>query len=108
MARPNHTPRLAETEEAVIVFFLMDDAHRILNPRGDRYETFKRLSDSEVVTLALLSNCGHGEPALFPARRRAVLLAPFPGVIGPRPPHCIAGCASPGASGSPCGGRWRG
>jgi Transposase DDE domain len=56
MAQPNHTPRLAYTEEAITVLFcLIDDAYRILNPHGARrYESIKRLSDSEVITLALL------------------------------------------------------
>ena len=55
MAYPNTTPRAARLEEAVTVLFcLVDDAYRILNPRGDRYASLKRLSDSEVLTLALL------------------------------------------------------
>jgi hypothetical protein len=52
---PNHTPRLAYTEEALTVLFcLIDDAYRILNPHGAHsYESIKRLSDSELITLAL-------------------------------------------------------
>ena len=55
MAHPNHTPRFASTEEALIVLFcLIDDAYAHLNPRGARrYESIKRLSDSEVIALAL-------------------------------------------------------
>ena len=54
MARHHHTPRLAATEEAMIVLFcLVDEAYALLNPRGRRYESLKRLSDSEVITLAL-------------------------------------------------------
>jgi len=55
MAQPHDTPRLAETEEALIVrFCLVDDAYTHLNPRGARrYESLKRLSDSEVIALAL-------------------------------------------------------
>jgi hypothetical protein len=55
MAQPNHTPRLAQTEEALTVLFcLIDDAYRLLNPHGARrYESIKRLADSEVITLAL-------------------------------------------------------
>ena len=49
MAQPNHTPRLAYTEEALTVLFcLVDDAYVLLNPRARRYESLKRLSDSEV------------------------------------------------------------
>ena len=56
MAQPNHTLRLAETEEALtILFCLIDDAYTLLNPHGARrYESIKRLSDSEVISLALL------------------------------------------------------
>ena len=54
MAHANHTRRLAETEEALIVLFcFVDDAYASLNPRARRYESLKRLSDSEVITLAL-------------------------------------------------------
>jgi hypothetical protein len=54
MARIHLTPRLARTEEAVIVLFCLTDvAYRLLNPRARRYESLKRLSDSEVLTLSL-------------------------------------------------------
>jgi hypothetical protein len=54
MAQPNLTPRLAQTEEALTVLFcLIDDAYAHLNPRARSYESIKRLSDSEVITLAL-------------------------------------------------------
>jgi hypothetical protein len=53
MAHTNHTPGRAETEEALIVLFcLVDDAYTSLNSRALRYESLKRLSDSEVITLA--------------------------------------------------------
>jgi len=40
MARSNHTPRLANTEEALTVLFcLVDDAYRLLNPHARRYES---------------------------------------------------------------------
>ena len=46
MAQPNHTPRLAQTEEALTVLFcLIDDAYAHLNPRARCYESLKRLSD---------------------------------------------------------------
>src|SRR3712207_2536206 len=55
MAHAYHTQRLARTEEALTVLFcLIDDAYAHLNPSGRRYEPLERLSDSEVVTLALL------------------------------------------------------
>jgi hypothetical protein len=54
MAHANHTQRFASTEEALTVLFcLLDDAYALLNPRARRYESLKRLSDSEVITLAL-------------------------------------------------------
>jgi hypothetical protein len=53
MTREHHTRRFARTEEALIVPFCeVDDAYRLINPKGDRYESLKRLSDSEVITLA--------------------------------------------------------
>jgi Transposase DDE domain len=55
MAPHHHTPRLATTEVAVIVLFcLIDDAYPRLNPCARCYESLKRLSDSEVITLALV------------------------------------------------------
>jgi hypothetical protein len=56
MAQPQQTSSLARLEEAVIVLFcLIDDAYALLNPRPRRYESLKkRLSDSEVIALALL------------------------------------------------------
>lgn len=54
MAQLNHTSRLVETEEALTVLFcLIDDAYAHLNPRARCYESIKRLSDSEVIALAL-------------------------------------------------------
>jgi hypothetical protein len=86
MAQHNHTPRLAATEEAVIVLFcLIDDAYYAqLNPRGRRHESLKRLSDSEVLALALLQQLRGTE------RQRSFFLRDaerffshlFPGVIG--------------------------
>jgi hypothetical protein len=54
MAHAHHTRRLARTEEALTVLFcLVDDAYSLLNPLGRRYESLKRLSDSEIIALAL-------------------------------------------------------
>ena len=54
MAHAHHTRRLAQTEEALTVLFcLIDDAYSLLNPHRRRYESIKRLSDSEVIALAL-------------------------------------------------------
>jgi hypothetical protein len=41
-------------EEAIIVLFcLVDDTLAHLSPNARRYESLKRFSDSEVITLAL-------------------------------------------------------
>lgn len=54
MAQAHLTRELARTEEAITVLFcLIDDAYYRLNPKGRRYASLKRLSDSEVLTLAV-------------------------------------------------------
>jgi hypothetical protein len=56
MALPQHTHSLPDLEEAsTVLFCLIDDRYRLLNPRGvRRYESIKRLSGSEIITLLLL------------------------------------------------------
>ncbi len=50
MAYANHTLRLVCTEEAVTVLFcLLEDVYRHLNPSGDWYTSLKRLSDSDIL-----------------------------------------------------------
>src|ERR671926_338545 len=87
MVHANHTRRLAETEEALIVLFcLVDDAYTSLNPRARRYESLKRLSDSEVITLALFQQLRGVESErsfLRDAERFFEYL--FPGVVGLHP-----------------------
>jgi Transposase DDE domain len=88
MAQPNHTPRLAHTEEALtILFCIVDDAYALLNPHGARrYESIKRLSDSEVITLALFQQLRSVESErsfLRDAERFFSHL--FPGVVGLHP-----------------------
>jgi hypothetical protein len=54
MAQAHLTRELARTEEAITVLFcLIDDAYYRLNPKGRRYASLKRLSDSEILTLAI-------------------------------------------------------
>jgi hypothetical protein len=54
MAQAELTPQLALLEEAMIVLSCrIDDTHYRLNPKGRHYDTFKELSDSEVMTLTL-------------------------------------------------------
>ncbi len=89
MARDHHTRQFDRTEEAITVLFcLADDAYRLLNPRAARrYESLKRLSDSEVLTLALLQQLRGVESCrsflLRDAERFFSRL--FPGVVGYAP-----------------------
>jgi hypothetical protein len=85
MAHANHTPRLAHTEEALTVLFcLIDDAYALLNPRGARhYESLKRLSDSEVITLALFQQLrGVESERSFLRDAERFFSHLFPGVVG--------------------------
>jgi Transposase DDE domain len=84
MAQPHHTPRLDRTEEAVIVLFcLVDDAYRILNPRAERYASLKRLSDSEVLALALFQQLrGVESEQSFLREAERFFSHLFPGVVG--------------------------
>jgi hypothetical protein len=88
MARPQHTHSLPHLEEALTVLFcLIDDAYRLLNPRGARrYESIKRLSDSEIITLALLQQLRGVESErsfLRDAQRFFCELFPGVGVLHP-------------------------
>jgi hypothetical protein len=88
MAHPNHTPRLDHTEEALAVLFcLIDDAYRLLNPRGARrYESIKRLADSEVMTLALFQQLrGVESERSFLRDAERFFSHLFPGVVGLHP-----------------------
>jgi hypothetical protein len=87
MAQPNHTQRLARTEEALTVLFcLIDDAYALLNPKGRRYESLKRLSDSEVITLALLQQLrGVESERSFLRDAQRFFSHLFPGVVGLHP-----------------------
>src|SRR5215207_401788 len=84
MAQPNHTPRLAETEEALTVLFcLIDDAYAHLNPRARCYESIKRLSDSEVIALALFQQLrGVESERSFLRDAQRFFCHLFPGVVG--------------------------
>ena len=88
MAQPNHTPRLAETEEALTVLFcLIDDAYAHLNPHGARrYESIKRLSDSEVIVLTLFQQLrGVESQRSFLRDAQRFFSHLFPGVVGLHP-----------------------
>ena len=87
MAQPNHTPRLLETEEALTVLFcLIDDAYAHLNPRARCYESIKRLSDSEVIALALFQQLrGVESQRSFLRDAERFFSHLFPGVVGLHP-----------------------
>src|SRR4029453_90385 len=87
MARTNHTQRLAQTEEALtILFCLVEDAYTLLNPDGRRYERLKRLSDSEVIALALLQQLrGVESERSFLRDTQRFFSHLFPGVVGLHP-----------------------
>jgi hypothetical protein len=88
MAQPNHTPRLAQTEEALtILFCIVDDAYALLNPHGARrYESIKRLSDSEVIALALFQQLrGVESERSFLRDAERFFSHLFPGVVGLHP-----------------------
>ena len=87
MAQPELTQKCAlleETEEAIIVLFcLVDDTYRLLNPKAEHYESLKSLSDSEVITLALLQQLRGVESQRSFLREVARFFSHlFPGVIG--------------------------
>src|SRR3712207_5063480 len=84
MAQPNHTPQLANTEEALtILFCVVDDAYALLNPRERRYESLKQLSDSEVIALALFQQLrGVESERSFLRDAQRFFSHLFPGVVG--------------------------
>src|ERR687886_276961 len=88
MAKHKHTPSLAHLEEALSVLFcLIDDAYALLNPHGARhYESIKRLSDSEVIALALFQQLRgvESERSFFRDVQRFFSHL-FPGVVGLHP-----------------------
>jgi DDE family transposase len=88
MAHPNTTPSAARLEEALTVLFcLIDDAYRLLNPDGsDAYGSLKRLVDSEVLTLALFQQLrGLESERSFLRDAERFFSHLFPGVVGSHP-----------------------
>src|SRR5688572_8691734 len=87
MAQAQHTPTLASLGEAITVLFcIVDDAYTFLNPKGQSHASLKKLSDSEVITLALFQQLRGTESErsfLRDAQRFFVHL--FPGVAGMHP-----------------------
>jgi hypothetical protein len=87
MAQPELTPQLALLEEAMTVLFCrIDDTYYHLNPKGHHYETLKVLSDSEIITLALLQQLRGIESQRSFLRECARFFSHlFPGVVGLHP-----------------------
>ena len=87
MTQKHHTHQFTRTEEAITVLFcLIDDAYANLNPRGQRYESLKRLSDSEVITLALFQQLrGIESERSFLRDAERFFSHLFPGVVGLAP-----------------------
>lgn len=87
MAQPQHTHSLAYLEEALSVLFcLVDDTYALLNPRAQLYESIKRLSDSEVITLALFQQLrGLESERSFLRDAQRFFSHLFPGVVGLHP-----------------------
>src|ERR671913_1323697 len=87
MTQKHHTHQFTRTEEAITVLFcLIDDAYANLNPRGRRYESLKRLSDSEIITLALFQQLrGIESERSFLRDAERFFSHLFPGVVGLAP-----------------------
>lgn len=87
MARPQHTHSLVHLEEALtLLFCLVDDTYTLLNPRPRRYESLKRLSDSEIIALALFQQLrGVESERSFLRDAERFFSELFPGVVGLHP-----------------------
>ena len=87
MAQPKDTPSLSHLEEALIVLFcLTDDTYAAINPRAQSYETLKKLSDSEILTLALFQQLrGVESERSFLRDAERFFSHLFPGVVGLSP-----------------------
>jgi hypothetical protein len=60
-------PCLSGRSSETVLFCLVDDTYTLLNPRAQHYESIKRLSDSEVIALALSSSGCEGWRASAPS-----------------------------------------
>jgi len=87
MAQAQHTLALVSLEEAITVLFcLVDDAYALLNPKGRSHESLKKLSDSEVLTLALLQQLrGIESERSFLRDLKRFFVHLFPGAAGMHP-----------------------
>jgi hypothetical protein len=87
MAQVQHTPAPPSLEEAITVLFcLVDDTYEWLNPHSNRYRALKKLSDSEVLTLALFQQLRGVESERSFLRDAGRFFSHlFPGVVGLAP-----------------------
>ena len=84
MTQAENTREAVLLEEAITILFCeIDDAYRHLNPNGQLYESLKRLSDPEVITLALFQQLPGVESCRAFLREVARFFSHlFPGVVG--------------------------
>ena len=85
MAHRQDTPPAHLLEEAITTLFcIIDDTYyRSLNPEGRRHESLKKLSDSEVLTLALVQQLrGVESERSFLRDAQRFFSHLFPGVLG--------------------------
>lgn len=87
MAQAQHTLTLASLEEAITVLFcLVDDTYALLNPKCQSHESLKKLSDSEVLSLALFQQLrGVESERSFLREVQRFFVHLFPGVAGMHP-----------------------
>src|SRR5215204_1538093 len=88
MAHRQDTPPAHLLEEAITTLFcIIDDTYyRSLNPEGRRHESLKKLSDSEVLTLALVQQLrGVESERSFLRDAQRFFSHLFPGVLGLSP-----------------------
>jgi hypothetical protein len=87
MDRSRYARGAALLEEALTVLFcLVDDLYQNVNPNGKRYESLKKLSDSEVITLALFQQLrGMESQRSFLRDASRFFSHLFPGVVGLAP-----------------------
>lgn len=77
------TARRNGKEALSVLFCLVDDAYALLNPRARRYESLKRLPDSEVIALALFQQLrGVESERSFLRDAERFFSHLFPGVVG--------------------------
>src|SRR5215212_8751177 len=73
-------------EALTVLFCLVDDIYQNVNPNGRRYESLKKLTDSEVITLALFQQLrGLESQRSFLRDASRFFSHLFPGVIGLAP-----------------------